>query len=77
MLPIYGSTPLPGNQVSTDRLAQATTTVSKTCADVRTVQVSLPDVFNSKSAAAVGNVSSEAQIIKDVFKEVVDKRDCP
>lgn len=31
----------------------------------------MPDVFNSKSASAVGNVSSEAQTIKDVFKEVV------
>ena len=56
-----GVPPPPGNQVSTDRLAQATKTGSKTCADVRTVQVSLPDIFNSKSASAVGNVSSEAQ----------------
>ena len=73
--PIQASTES-DNQVSTDRQAQATKTVSKTCADVRIVQVSLPDVFNSKSASAVGNVSSEAQIIKDVFKEVIDKRDC-
>lgn len=64
-------------EVSTDRFVLSTETVSKRSTIMKNAQPHLPNVSTSESATAVGDISFEAQIIKDVLNEVIDNVNCP